>query len=219
MSRSDEKNALFEELARVGKALANGKRMELLDLLAQAERSVESLADAAALNLTTASAHLQTLRRSGLVATRREGTRIYYRLAGDDVVDLLVRARAVAARRLPDVDATRDSYFGGDGDVETVSADELIRRMASGQVTMLDVRPAVEFAAGHLPGAINIPVDELADRLAELPTDREVVAYCRGPYCVFAHDAVRMLHAHGRTAVRLAEGVTEWHIAGQPVAA
>jgi rhodanese-related sulfurtransferase len=125
----------------------------------------------------------------------------------------------VAARRLPDVDAAKNSYFGGSADVETVSADELTRRMAAGEVTLLDVRPTTEYAAGHLPGAINIPVDELADRLAELPAGTDVVAYCRGPYCVFAHDAVRLLHAHGRTAVRLGEGVTEWRIARQRVTA
>lgn len=217
MSDKQLKAALFEQLARVGKALANGKRLELLDLLAQAERSVDDLAAAAGLNLTTASAHLQTLKSAGLVATRRDGTRIHYRLAGDDVAELLVHARAVAEARLPDVAAARDGYLGGDG-VELIGREELLRRAGAGDVTVLDVRPAAEYAAGHLPGAINIPVDELADRLAEIPSDAEVVAYCRGPYCVFAHDAVRLLRAEGRQAYRLDDGVLEWHLAGLPVA-
>jgi rhodanese-related sulfurtransferase/DNA-binding transcriptional ArsR family regulator len=218
MGDSDRKAALFEQLARVGKALASGKRLELLDLLAQAERPVDALAAAAGLNLTTASAHLQTLKQAGLVATRRDGTRIFYRLAGDDVADLFVRARAVAAAYLPDVTAARDSYLGTGG-VESVGRDELLRRVAAGQVTVLDVRPAGEYAAGHLPGAVNIPIDRLAERLDELPADTEVVAYCRGPYCVFAHDAVRLLRAHGRRARRLDDGVVEWRLAGQPLAA
>jgi rhodanese-related sulfurtransferase/DNA-binding transcriptional ArsR family regulator len=211
------KAALFEQLARVGKALASGKRLELLDLLAQAERPVDALAVAAGLNLTTASAHLQTLKQAGLVATRRDGTRIFYRLAGDDVADLFVRARAVAAAHLPDVAAARDSYLGA-GDVESVGRDELLRRVAAGQVTVLDVRPPGEYAAGHLPGAVNIPIDQLAERLGELPADSEVVAYCRGPFCVFAHDAVRLLRVHGRRARRLDDGVVEWKQAGRSLA-
>lgn len=217
MSDKQLKTALFEQLARVGKALANGKRLELLDLLAQAERSVDDLAAASGLNLTTASAHLQTLKSAGLVSTRRDGTRIHYRLAGDDVAELLVHARAVAEARLPDVAAAKDGYLGGD-DIELIGREELLRRAGDGDVTVLDVRPAAEYAAGHLPGAINIPVDELADRLAELPADAEVVAYCRGPYCVFAHDAVRLLRTAGRQAYRLDEGVVEWQLAGHPVA-
>jgi rhodanese-related sulfurtransferase/DNA-binding transcriptional ArsR family regulator len=218
MGDSDRKAALFEQLSRVGKALASGKRLELLDLLAQAERPVDALAAAAGLNLTTASAHLQTLKQAGLVATRRDGTRIFYRLAGEDVADLVVRARAVAAAHLPDVAAARASYLGT-GEVESVGRGELLRRVAAGQVTVLDVRPAGEYAAGHLRGAINIPIDGLAERLDELPADTEVVAYCRGPYCVFAHDAVRLLRAHGRRARRLDDGVVEWRLAGQPLAA
>jgi rhodanese-related sulfurtransferase/DNA-binding transcriptional ArsR family regulator len=211
------KAVLFEQLARVGQALASGKRLELLDLLAQAERSVEALAAAAGLNLTTASAHLQTLKRAGLVATRRAGTRVFYRLTGDDVADLLMRAREVAAAHLPDVTAARDDYFGA-GEVESIGRAELLRRAAAGRVAVLDVRPASEYAAGHLPGAVNIPFDELETRLDELPAGIEVVAYCRGPYCVFAHDAVRVLAARGRRAARLHEGVVEWRLAGHPVA-
>jgi rhodanese-related sulfurtransferase/DNA-binding transcriptional ArsR family regulator len=218
MGDAGRKAALFEQLARVGKALGSGKRLELLDLLAQAERPVDSLASAAGLNLTTASAHLQTLRQAGVVATRRKGTKIFYRLAGDDIADLIVRAREVATAHLPDVTAARDVYLGSEA-VESIGRDELLRRVASGRVTVLDVRPANEYAAGHLPDAVNIPIDELADRLGELPPDVGVVAYCRGPFCVFAHDAVRLLARHGRHAVRLDDGVIEWRRAGNPVAA
>ncbi|HET6215216.1 MAG TPA: metalloregulator ArsR/SmtB family transcription factor [Micromonosporaceae bacterium] len=218
MADPARKAVLFEQLARVGKALASGKRLELLDLLAQAERPVDALAAAAGLNLTTASAHLQTLKQAGLVGTRRDGTRIFYRLAGDDVADLVVRARRVAAAHLPDVAAARDDYLGA-GEVESIGLDELLRRLAAGQVSVLDVRPPGEYAAGHLPGAVNIPIDELADRLGELPAGVDVVAYCRGPYCVLAHDAVRLLARHGRGASRLRDGVVEWHLAGHPVSA
>lgn len=218
MGDSARKSALFEQLARMGKALANGKRLELLDLLAQAERSVEALAAAANLNLTTASAHLQTLKNAGLVSTRRDGTRIHYRLAGDEVAELLVHVRAVAEARLPDVAAAKLSYLGNP-EIESVDRDELLRRAGAGDVTVLDVRPAAEYAAGHLPDAINIPVDELAGRLAELPAGTDIVAYCRGPYCVFAHEAVRLLRSDGRNAFRLDDGVLEWRLAGLPVAA
>jgi len=213
MGDPGRKTALFEQLARVGKALGSGKRLELLDLLAQAERPVDALATAAGLNLTTASAHLQTLKQAGLVATRREGTKVFYRLAGDDVADLYVRARDVAATHLPDVVAARDDYFGA-GEVESIGRAELLRRASAGEVVVLDVRPANEYAAGHLPGAVNIPVDELAERMSELPADAEIVAYCRGPYCVFAHDAVRLLRRHRRRAARLDDGVLEWRLAG-----
>jgi rhodanese-related sulfurtransferase/DNA-binding transcriptional ArsR family regulator len=212
------KSALFDQLARVGKALGSGKRLELLDLLAQAERTVEALALASGLNLTTASAHLQTLKQAGLVATRRDGTRIFYRLSGPDVGGLLVHAQQVAAARLPDVAAARDAYLGHDGQITSLDHGELARRMSSGELTLLDVRPELEYTAGHLPGAINIPVGELQDRLAEIPDGPEVVAYCRGPYCVFAHEAVALLQSHGRRACRLTDGVTEWRLAGLPVA-
>lgn len=211
------KAELFEQLARVGKALGSGKRLELLDLLAQGPRSVAELAAAAGLGMTTASAHLQTLKQAGLVATSREGTTIRYRLAGSDVAALYVQMRQVAAAHLADVDAARRSYIGDD-DTEQIGRDELLRRAAAGEVTILDVRPVPEYAAGHVPGAISIPIEELTERLADLPTDTEIVAYCRGPYCVFAHEAVRLLTAHGRRAVRLADGMLEWRLADLPVA-
>jgi rhodanese-related sulfurtransferase len=216
MGEAGRKSELFEQLARVGKALGSGKRLELLDLLAQAPRSVADLAATAGLGLTTASAHLQTLKQAGLVATSREGTTIRYRLADADVAALFTQLRAVAAARLPDVEAARVRYLGED--TEQVDREELLRRARAGEVVVLDVRPTPEFAAGHIPGAVSIPIDELPDRLSELPADVEVVAYCRGAYCVFAHDAVRILDAEGRRAVRLAEGMLEWRLADLPVA-
>jgi rhodanese-related sulfurtransferase/DNA-binding transcriptional ArsR family regulator len=214
------KTELFDQVARVGKALGSGKRLELLDLLAQGERTVEALARAAGLGLTTASAHLQTLKQAGLVATRRDGTRIHYRLAGPDIADLYARLRDVAAGRLADVDAARRAYLGPADDVaEVVDRAELLRRAQAGDVVVLDVRPVEEYAAGHVPGAVSIPVDQLADRMSEVPDGVDVVAYCRGRFCVFAHDAVRLLTAHGRTARRLDEGMLEWRLAGLPVAA
>jgi rhodanese-related sulfurtransferase/DNA-binding transcriptional ArsR family regulator len=217
MGDRDRKTALYEQFARVGKALGSGKRLELLDLLAQGERDVASLATAAGLGLTTASAHLQTLRQANLVTTRRDGTRIVYRLAGPDVADLYARLREVAQSHLPDVEAARAAYLGQDGG-QPVTRDQLQHLARSAGVTVLDVRPAEEYAAGHIPGAVSIPLDELAERLAELPDDGQIVAYCRGAYCVLAHDAVRLLNRHGRKAARLADGMLEWRLANLPVA-
>ena len=217
MGDRDRKTTLFEQLARVGKALASGKRLELLDLLAQGERDVASLAAAADLGLSTASAHLQTLRHANLVTTRRDGTRILYRLAGRDVADLYARLRDVAQSHLPDVEAARIAYLGDDGG-KPVTRDQLQQLAKTSTITVLDVRPAEEYAAGHIPGAVSIPLDELADRLAELPDDGQIIAYCRGAYCVLAHDAVRLLTTHGRTATRLADGMLEWRLADLPVA-
>ena len=216
MGDRDAKNALFDLFAQVGKAMGSGKRLELLDLLAQGERTVEALARAAELGLTTASAHLQTLKRANLVATRRDGTKIYYRLAGSDVAALYALVRTVASEHLAEVQTARAAYLGPDTD--QVGREELLRRVALGQATVIDVRPAEEYAAGHIPGAVSIPVEELAERLAELPRDQEIVAYCRGAYCVLAHDAVRLLAAHGHPARRLADGMLEWRLADLPVA-
>jgi rhodanese-related sulfurtransferase/predicted transcriptional regulator len=211
------KNELFDSLARVGKALGSGKRLELLDLLAQGERSVENLAKTAGLGLTTCSAHLQILRQAGLVSTRRDGTKIHYRLAGRDVAALYALLRDVAGSRSAQAAAARDAYLGDD--TQAVGRDELRRRLAAGEVIAVDVRPAEEYAAGHIPGAMSIPLDELADRLADLPGDVDVVAYCRGTNCVLAHDAVRLLTAHGHRATRLTDGMLEWRLADLPVAA
>jgi rhodanese-related sulfurtransferase/DNA-binding transcriptional ArsR family regulator len=217
---SVKKAELYDRLARVGHSMGSGRRLELLDLLAQGPCGVADLARAAGLRMTTASAHLQALKRAGLVSTRRFGTAIHYSLA-DDVAALFVALRTVAAAHLPDVDAARHAYLGtaAGEDTEQIDRDELLRRAAAGEVVVLDVRPAREFAAGHIPGAVSIPVDELAARLGELPANLEVVAYCRGAYCVYSHDAVRLLAANGRRAVRLADGMVEWRLARCPVAA
>jgi rhodanese-related sulfurtransferase/DNA-binding transcriptional ArsR family regulator len=212
------KAELFDSLARVGKALGSGKRLELLDLLAQGERSVETLARAAHLGVTTCSAHLQTLRQAGLVATRRDGTKIYYRLAGPDVAALYALLRDVASARNAQAAAARDAYLGP-ADTQAVDRDELRRRLTTGDVIAVDVRPADEYAAGHIPGAISIPLDQLAERITELPAGVEVVAYCRGAYCVLSHEAVRLLTGHGRPAVRLADGMLEWRRDQLPIAA
>ncbi|MEU3250155.1 metalloregulator ArsR/SmtB family transcription factor [Streptomyces sp. NPDC006997] len=213
---ADLKGDLYEQFARVGKALGSGKRLELLDLIAQGERTVDALARAAGLGLTTASAHLQTLKRAGVVTTRREGTRVYYRLAGDDVAALYVLLRGVAQRHLAETERARAAYLGAG--TEAVGRDELLARAEEGSVVVLDVRSHEEYAAGHIPGALSVPLAELDERLAALPPDREVVAYCRGGYCVLAYDAVRLLRSHGRRARRLADGMLEWRVAGLPVA-
>jgi rhodanese-related sulfurtransferase len=207
---------LYEAFATSGKALANGKRLELLDLLAQGERTVEALATTAGLNLTTASAHLQTLKQAGFVATRRDGVRIYYRLAGDDVAQLLALLRNVAENHLAAVSVARQAYLGDDGATE-ISREALRDRVAAGDVVVLDVRPVEEFRSGHVPGAVSMPVDELAGRIAELPDDTDVVVYCRGEYCVLAYDAVRVLTDRGRRAIRLNDGMLEWRLADLPV--
>lgn len=219
MSSRAAKTELFEQYARVGKALAAPTRLELLDLLAQGERTVDSLAKAVGVGVSTASMHLQTLRRSGLVRTRREGTSIHYRLAGDDVAALYLGLRDVAMAHVADADRARADYLGGPDtdDVEDVPRDELLRRARSGAVVVLDVRPRHEYESGHIPGAISMPVDELELRLEELPADVDVVAYCRGAYCVLAYDAVRLLNDRGRSARRLNEGMLEWRLAGMPV--
>jgi rhodanese-related sulfurtransferase len=212
----EAKHAVFEQFARIGKALSSATRVELIDLLAQGERPVDSLARATGANLTTVSAHLQALRQAHLVTTRREGTRVFYRLAGPDVADLYLQVQRLAENHLPDLPAVREAFLGPE-DVERIDRDELWRRAEEGAVTVIDVRPAEEYAGGHLPGAISIPLDQLAERLTDLPTGGEVVAYCRGPYCVLSYAAVRLLRDHGRPARRLADGVLEWRAADLPL--
>lgn len=216
MSHGGTRSELFEQLARVGKALGNGTRLELIELLAQGPRGVVELAEAAGLNLTTASAHLQTLKHAGLVTTSRTGTTIRYSLADDDVAALYGRLRDVAATHLADVTAAARRYLGPD-DTEHIGREELLRRASADEAIVLDVRPSIEYAAGHIPGAISIPLDELPTRLSELPTDVDIVAYCRGTYCIFAHDAVRLLKAAGHHAIRLTDGILEWRQAGRPL--
>jgi len=210
------KNALFAEFAAVGKALGNPTRLELLDLLAQGPRSVDDLATATQVGVSTCSAHLQTLREAGLVDTRRDGKRIFYSLAGDDVVGLWDQLRRVAQQHRPHTEIARRAYLGPE-DTTAVASDELLRRIEAGDTVVLDVRPDPEYAAGHLPGALHVPLDQLAQRLAELPADRQIVAYCRGRYCVLAHEAVRLLDQHGITAQRAADGILEWKLAGLPM--
>jgi rhodanese-related sulfurtransferase/DNA-binding transcriptional ArsR family regulator len=214
------KTALFDEFARVGKALASGRRIELLDVLANGERNVEVLAGEAGLSVANASQHLQILRRAGLVASRREGTSIYYRLAAPEVLEASRALRTLAASRLAEVERLAAAYLGGRDALEPVTREELARRLEDGdELVVLDVRPAEEHAAGHLPGAVSIPLPELRRRLRELPRDRDIVAYCRGPFCAFAHEAVDVLTDAGLSARRLEDGLPEWAAAGLPVAA
>lgn len=210
------KTALYAEFATAGKALAHPTRLELLDLLAQGPRSVDALATAASVRTSTCSAHLQILREAGLVDARRNGKRIFYSLAGEDIAGLWAQLRQVAARHRPHTERAARAYLGPE-DTVAVTTGELMSLLDTGQAVVLDVRPEPEYAAAHLPGALHIPLDDLAERLAELPRDRPVVAYCRGHYCVLAHDAVRLLSAHGYPAQRAADGVLEWRLAGVPL--
>jgi rhodanese-related sulfurtransferase len=212
------KTALFDEFARVGKALASGRRIELLDVLANGERTVDALAREVGLSVANASQHLQILWQAGLVATRREGTSVWYRLAAPEVFQLWQKLRTLAAGRLAEVERLAAAYVGARDELEPVTREELARRLQDGDdLVVLDVRPAAEHAAGHLPGAVSIPVHELRRRLAELPRDREIVAYCRGPYCAFAHEAVAVLREEGFSARRLEDGLPEWRAAGLAV--
>jgi rhodanese-related sulfurtransferase/DNA-binding transcriptional ArsR family regulator len=211
------KDELHDVFARVGKALANGHRIEMLDLLAQGERSVERLAEAAAVSIGLASAHLQVLRAAGLVASRRDGNRILYRLAGDDAYVLLDALRTVAVNRLAEAERAAKRFLGAPQ--EAVSRAELVARVRSGDAIVVDLRPVDEFEAGHIAGALSIPLPELEARLAELPADVEVVAYCRGPYCAMSPQAVDLLARAGRRARRLEDGYPEWRLAGLPVEA
>ena len=211
MGDRESKSALFEAIAVMGKGFASPRRLELLDLLAQGSRTVEELARASDQSTANTSQHLQALHAAGLVARRREGNRVRYAFAGDDVLALWLALREASAARLAEVRRAAQEYLGEE--VEAIGRDELVARMGRGDVVLVDVRPAEEFEAGHIEGARSIPLEELEQRLTELPADREVVAYCRGPFCAFAHEAVRRLHAAGRAAQRLEEGWPEWRLA------
>jgi rhodanese-related sulfurtransferase/DNA-binding transcriptional ArsR family regulator len=208
---------LYEQFARVGKALAHGHRLELLDVLAQGERTVEALAQETAMPIANASQHLQVLRAARLVETRRVGVSVYYRLASDQVSQLWLTLRRVGEQHLVEVDHLVATYLHDRTALRPVSVDELREALHDEQVILLDVRPALEFQAGHLPQARSIPVTELETRLEELPREQEIVAYCRGPYCVFADEAVTLLRSHGFVSRRLEEGVPEWRRLGLPV--
>ena len=216
---NERKTALLAQFARVGKALASPTRLQLLDLLIQAERSVEALADAAGLPVGNTSAQVRALAAAGLVTSRRDGTRVFYRLASDDVAVLYRELCDVARSRLPDAEAARAAYLGSDDPAEPVSREELLRRAEAGEVYVIDVRPAEEYAAGHIPGAVSIPLGDLPGRLDALPPGIQIVAYCRGAYCVLAPEAVRLLNAGGLPARHLADGMLEWRLDGLPVEA
>ncbi|MDX9767824.1 MAG: metalloregulator ArsR/SmtB family transcription factor [Ectothiorhodospiraceae bacterium] len=211
------KQELFAEIARVAKALAHGHRLELLEFLAQGERSVDDLAKASGLSLANASQHLQQLRQAGLVTARKEGLRVYCRLAGDDVQTLVSALRDTAERHVADVQRLIDSYLTVKDSLEPIPAEELLERARKGVVTVIDVRPPEEYAAGHVPGAINVPLGELEKRLDLFNKRREIVAYCRGPYCVLSFEAVERLRKKGFKARRLKDGLPEWRQAGLPV--
>lgn len=217
MSSESPKRALVSQFAAVAKALGHPHRLELLEFIAQGERSVESVAAVAGLKIGNASQHLQQLRRAGLLTARRDGKHVFYSLSDDSVLDALAALRRVAERNVAEAQRVIDGYFRERDSLEPVSRDELLDRMRDGLVTVIDVRPEDEFAAGHLPGAINIPPRQLERRLAALPLDREIVAYCRGAYCVLSFEAVAALRGRGFKARRLADGYPEWRAAGLPV--
>jgi len=211
------KRELFHNLARIGTALSSAVRLECLELLAQGERSVDQLATLTGASVANTSQHLQKLKAAGLIVGRKEGQYVFYRLAGDEIVALLGALGKTGAAYLAEVERTVRLYYAARDGLEPVPARELLDRAKRGLVTVLDVRPPEEFAAGHVPGAVNIPVHELEKRLAELPKRREVVAYCRGPYCLMSYDAVVLLRKKGLKARRLQDGLPEWRVAGLPV--
>jgi rhodanese-related sulfurtransferase/predicted transcriptional regulator len=217
MSSESTKQRLYEAIGRVAAALSSAARLQLLEYAAQRERSVETLAAMAGLSVANASKHLQALRQAGLVGARKEGVRVYYALAGDDVARLLAALRETAERRVADVERLLRDWLSHRDALEPVPAQELLERAKKGLVTVLDVRPEDEYAAGHLPGAINVPLERLERALAKLPRRREIVAYCRGPYCLMSFEAVARLRKRGFRARRLENGFPEWRAAGLPV--
>ena len=218
MSDRSAKNALFDAFAEVAKALASGRRAEIVDVLAQGERSVEQLADEIEQSVANTSHHLRAMARAGVLRTRREGTRIVYMLASDRVADVWAALRDIAAEHVAGINELADAYVGDRSGLEPVTRVELEARLRAGDTVVLDVRPSVEYEAGHIPGATSVPVGELR-RLRSLSKDIEIVAYCRGPYCVYADEAVRQLRRRGFTARRLEDGFPEWKRAGLPIAA
>lgn len=217
MSTQNPKRELFQQLARIGTALSSGTRLEFLELLAQGERTVDQLATMTGVSVANTSQHLQKLRQAGLVLGRKEGQYVFYRLASDEVVGLLETLGRVGEVHLAEVERIVRIYLAAKDDMEPVPAKELLDRARKGLVTVLDVRPPEEFSAGHLPGAVNIPIHELEKRLSELPKRKEVVAYCRGPYCLMSYDAVQLLRRKGLKARRLQAGLPEWRRAGLPI--
>jgi len=217
MSTRNPKLALFAHFAATAKSLAHPHRLELLEQLAQGERSVEVLADRTRLSIANASQHLQQMRRAGLLTNRREGKFVYYQLVDDTILDLLAALRRIAERNVAEVERIIRNYFHDRDSLEPVSRKELLRRSRAGEVIILDVRPEDEFALGHLPGAVSIPLCNLEKRLAHFDPAQEIIAYCRGPYCVLSYEAVAVLRARGFKARRLEDGLPEWRAAGLPV--
>ncbi len=217
MSSGNFKHDLFTQFAVVGKALSNGNRLELLEFLAQGERSVEDLASVSGLTVANTSRHLQQLRQAGLVLNRKEGLKVFYRISADDVIKLLNSLRNVAGRHVADVERLVNTYLTVKDNLEPIPREELLKLAKDNLVTVIDVRPAEEYAAGHVPGATNVPLAELEKRLDEFHADQEIVAYCRGPHCVLAFDAVAKLREKGYLARRLQDGYPEWKSAGLPV--
>ena len=211
------KSDLFSQFARVGKALSNANRLELLEFLAQGSRSVDSLAKIAKLSVANTSQHLQQLRQAGLVESRKDGLKVYYSISGDDVIGLLDSLRTVAERHISDVDKLVNTYLTAKDNLEPIPATELLKQAKQDLITVLDVRPKEEYAAGHVRGAINIPIEELEQHLQQLDCSHEIVAYCRGPHCILAFDAVAQLRQKGFQARRLEHGYPEWKIAGLPI--
>jgi rhodanese-related sulfurtransferase/DNA-binding transcriptional ArsR family regulator len=216
-ARDDTPQRLYAELSRIAKALASPSRLQLIQILAQSERTVEALGRELGLSTANVSHHLQALREARLVEARKEGLYVHYRLAGPDVFDLANLLRQVGERRLAEMDRIVKGYLHSRDQMEPVPREELLRRVREGTAIVLDVRPEEEYRAGHIPGAVSVPLDDLATRLGELPRGKEVVAYCRGPYCLMSFEAVRLLRARGRSARRLEEGFPEWRAAGHPV--
>jgi rhodanese-related sulfurtransferase len=212
------KDRLYAQFARVGGALSSPRRLELLDLLAQGERPVEELAAETAMSIGSTSQHLGVLREAQLVVAEKRGLRVYYRLAGPEVSALFRSLRSAAETQLAEIDRLVDEYLGHRSELSAVGKEELLRRIREGTAVVLDARPVVEFRQGHIRGAISIPVDELTQRLNELPPGKDVVAYCRGPYCVYADEAVQLLRERGISALRLEDGYPEWADAGLPIA-
>ncbi len=217
MTGREFKDRLYDQIGRIAKGLGSPRRLELLEVLAQGERSVEELAKQAGLSLANTSRHLQVLREARLLEARKDGLRVYYRLAEPEVYHAVRSLRGLAERRLAEVDALVRTYLGTRDDLEAVPREELLRRAREGSVVVIDVRPPEEYRAGHIPGAISVPLKDLPRRVRELPARKEVVAYCRGPYCLMAFEAVGLLRKRGRRARRLAEGLPEWRAAGLPV--
>ena len=217
MKGREFKDAVFEQQARVAAAFSSPKRIELIDILAQGERNVETLVAETGLTVANTSRHLQVLKGAGLVAARKNGLQVFYRISGPEVVEGYQVLRRVAETRIAELGRVAKEYFDGADGMIPIGRDELLKRAQSGEVVVLDVRPAVEYEAGHIAGALSIPLEDLEKHLSEIPGDREIVAYCRGPYCVLAAEAVRLLRQNGRRAIRFSEGYPEWRGAGLPV--